>query len=219
MTDAIRFEEGTVLFVESPDDTTVHLVEGPLAMELRRLGVFRSELAIVSEWLSRIPADIHPRSISQVDSALAEASLLGFCRCFDHKHPLRPLKPKRVFSPENRDNFDRLKAIRNQLIAHDSQLLTGVYSLIKKSRDHSAIKAFSFLISVPFLALREFEILRQLTEITSSWVHEEHERVSDKIVNLFNDLPIEQRKSTPPFTIQVGEPKDFFAPEKPRIKL
>jgi hypothetical protein len=209
----VRFENGQFILDGYPEGATVHGIEGPIPKEFRRLAVFRSEL--LSGWLSRIPRNLDVNSEERsVFEGLADAALIGFCRCFDSDHPLKPLKSKLIFSPEQRDQLDRLKAVRNKLVGHDEQLTTGVYSLIVRSKEQTAIEAVSLLLTVPFVGLAELVVLRGLSEHAFAWVRTETERIATQIVRDFDALPLEQRKAAPPFTINT-EQRDLFAPKRP----
>ncbi|WOJ89675.1 hypothetical protein RZS28_18135 [Methylocapsa polymorpha] len=199
-----------------PDGATVHGIDSPEAKELRRLAVFMGELQIVERWLSLIPSDAPQDTSDQtfVFAGLADAALLAFCRCFDLNHALRPLK-KKMLSLEQRDELERLQSIRNKLVAHDDQLFNGVFSLIVRSADLTAIEAVSLNLLTPFVALPELKALRALTQFVLEWVKQEHWRVASEIVQAFDAMPAAYRAAAPPFTINV-QSKDHFAPKKER---
>jgi hypothetical protein len=145
MVQGIRMENGGFVLDGYPDGATVHGVEGPAAQELRRLAVFMADLQCVVRWLSLIPGDLPQEPSDQTFAyvALADAALLAFCRCFDVTHALKPLKKKKMLSLEQRDQLKRLENIRNKLVAHDEQPFKGVFSLLVRSRDLTAIEAVS----------------------------------------------------------------------------
>src|SRR5208283_3235571 len=119
MVQGVRLENGKLVLDGYPDGATVHGVESPEAKELRRLAVFLGELQRVERWLGLIPNDPPQDTSDQtfIFLGLADAALLGFCRCFDLDHPLKPLKKKKIFSLEQRDQLERLRNVRNKLVA------------------------------------------------------------------------------------------------------
>lgn len=73
-----------------PDAATVHGMQSADADELVRLKAFLKELYLVEQWLNMIPDDFRERPAdAMLFSALADAALLAFCRCFDAKRPLK----------------------------------------------------------------------------------------------------------------------------------
>jgi hypothetical protein len=210
----IRFENGNILVDGYPEGATVHGIGGPLAEELRRLSAFRGELQAAARWLALIPNDAptSPSDQAHIFVGLTDAALLAFCRCFDFDRPLKPLKLKGMLSAEQRDQLERLRAVRNRLIAHDTQVSNGLISLIVMSREKTAIKAVSLSLDIPFLFLPELSILRTLSEFVLDWVKREHGRVATETVRAFNAMPLADRAAAPPFTIKV-EGKDHFAPK------
>ena len=217
MVQAVRFENGKLVLDGYPAGATVHGIESPEARELRRLAVFMGELQMVERWLNLIPTDISPDNSDQMFTSvgLADAALIGFCRCFDVGHPLKPLKQKRIFSLEQRDQLDRLKGVRNKLVAHDEQLSNGVFSLIVRSQELTAIEAVSLNLITQFGAMQELNDLRALGQCALNWVKQEHWNIASKIVQGFDAMPAAYRAAAPPFTINV-EPKDHFAPKSER---
>lgn len=213
----IRVENGQFLLDGYPEGAAVHGIEGEDAKELRRLAVFMTDIRRVKEWLDIIPID--PAAITneqgRIFEGLADAALIAFCRCFDLDHPLKPLKPKRVFSIEQRDQLDRVRAVRNKVVAHDARLFGGIFSLIVRSRDFQAIEAVSMHMGASFVAFAELRDLRSLNKVAFDWITAEHEAVATRIVRNYNASPIGDRISAPPFTINV-ETKDHFAPKKSR---
>jgi hypothetical protein len=213
----VRMENDRFVLDGYPDGAVAHGIDGVLATEFRRLAVFRSELKIVGEWLSRIPVKFPLNSGDQVlFEALADAAIIAFSRCFDSSHPLKPLKAKRIFTIEQRDQLDRLRAVRNKLVAHDEHLTTGVFNLIVKSKELKAIEAVSMILSAPFLALPELRLLRTLSERALAWVDAEHENMAGQIVKAFDAWPLEQRGASLPFSIKFEE-RDQFGSANPRV--
>jgi hypothetical protein len=211
----IRMENGQMLLDGYPDGAVVHGIEGPNAKELRRLSVFEAELHKVVGWLKLIPVDLAQINMDEslVFEGLADAALLAFCRCFDSDHPLRPLRQKGMLSLAQRDQLERIRAVRNKLVAHDEQLFNGTFSLIVRSRDFAAIEAVSLNLLTPFVALSELNDLRSLSGVVQNWVKNEHERVATEIVRTYDASPLAERVGAPPCTINV-ESKDHFAPKK-----
>ena len=213
----VRLENEKLLLDGYPDGASVHGVEGPNARELRRFSVFMAELEKVVHWLKLIPVDMAQISMDQslVFEGLADAALLAFCRCFDSDHPLRPLKQKRMLSLAQRDQLERIRAVRNKLVAHDNQLFNGVFSVIVRSQEYAAIEAVSLNLLTPFVALSELNDLRSLSVEVLNWVKNEHERVATEIVRTYDAWPLAERVAAPPFKINI-ESKDHFAPKTKR---
>ncbi len=176
MLQGIRMENGNFVLDGYPEGATVHGIEGPAAKELRRLAVFRGELQSVVRWLSLIPGDVPQDASNQAFAfvGLADAALLGFCRCFDLDHALKPLKKKKMLSLDQRDELERLQNIRNKLVAHDNQLFNGVFSLIVRSTDLTAIEAVSINLVTPFVVHSELKALRTLSQFVLDWLKQEH---------------------------------------------
>jgi hypothetical protein len=212
----VRFEDGYFVPEDYPEGTTVHGIDGSGAKELRRLFVFAEELHDVVRWLALIPSDlkVDPTDQTLVFTGLAEAALIAFCRCFDSKskHPFIQLKPKDIFSPEQRAQLKRIKTIRNKLVAHDERLYKSVFSLIILSKERTAIEAKSAHLHVRFLFLPDLNNLRTLSQVVLDWVEKEFRRVEAEIVRYTNAKPLSERAAYPPFPITTEE-RDFFAPE------
>lgn len=216
--EGVKMENGQIVLDGYPEGTTFHGLTTPLAESLKRLSVFMGELQQVEHWLRLIPeGDPTTGDPAAISAGLADAALIGFCRCFDLNHPLKPLKPKRVFSPEQRDQLDRLKNVRNKLVAHDEQLTHGVFTLIARSRDLTAVEAVSLSLQAPFSVLPDLARLRVLQQIALEWVRQEHWRVATEIVQAFDALPMIDRALAPHFSINVNE-KDVYAPKVKRTK-
>jgi hypothetical protein len=136
-----------------------------------------------------------------------------FC-CFEGTKGLRqqPLKIKRVFCAEDRRAFDRLKLIRNKIVAHDEHLYPGEYAFLVTDRDASAIEAVILKVATPFSGLEDADHLQRLAAIARDWVAAEFETVATEIVTTFNAQPAEDRRSiiasTPEFTLNFGAPVD-----------
>ena len=210
MVSSIRVSEGRIDLAGYPPGSRLHGWSGPGGKELGRLASFMGELELAQRWLNEIPPEIDPNSEALVSRALADAALLAFCRCFDFEHPLKPLKPKKVFSPEQRPKLERLRRVRNRSVAHDDQLSTGTFSLVANGPDYNAIEAVSLKLSAPFLSHGvELPALRELNAAALAWVRKEHWRVASEIVSAFNALPLSERMSAPDFTLNI-EPKDHY---------
>lgn len=216
MVRGLRLEGGQLLLEGYPAGASVHGINLPGALELKRIAVFLGELQVVERWLSLIPTSAPDDTSDEtfVYLGLADAALMGLCRCFDSDHPLKPLKRK-FLSLSQRDDLERLQNIRNKLVAHNEQLGNGVFSLIIRAPDLTAIEAVSLNLFTPFAALAEIEKLRALSRFVLDWVRQEHGRIASEIVEAFNALPAIVRAVAPPFTIDVVS-KDHFAPKSQR---
>lgn len=211
----LRVEGGQIILDGYPDGSTVHGIEGIAADELRRLAIFKFELRLVQRLLTKISqsASGTTQEDSDLTIGLSDAALLAFCRCFDFDHPLKPLKSKRIFSPQQRDAFDRLKNIRNWKVGHDKQLTNGTYSLLVLDKKGAAIEAVSLSLQVPFSGMQELEELRTLSQIAMAWVEQEYERVAAQIVRTHNASPALERPAHAGFSINILGPQDFFCAE------
>ena len=129
---SFRFENGQFHLEGYPEGATIHGIDGTHADELKRLLLFRGELELVLRWLSIVFAQTSnaPQCGEELAAALCDASLVAFIRCFEYKHPLKPLKPRKLFEASDRDNFERLRVIRNKKVAHDNLLTTGTFALL-----------------------------------------------------------------------------------------
>ena len=210
----VSFQDGKLLISGYINGATVHGIDGLHAKELRRLMVFNCELRKVSQWLSRIPDAQQglDKDQSDVFSALADAAIVGFCRCFYTKHPLRPLKQKGMLTTDQKRQLQRLINVRHNLVAHDAQLTSGLYSLIVFGPDKSVIEALCLNIVAPFSGLSELDVLRELCSVVLEWVKNEYERVASLIVAEFRAMPESIRASAPAFTIDILPAEDHFAP-------
>ncbi len=196
--------EGSQLTLEGyAEGTTFHGVDSLEAHELKRLVVFRSYLEQVGSWLRLMSSDAELQGdTGQVVSALADAALVAFFKCFDREHKLKPLKAEEVFTPAQRDQLGRLRTIRNKLVAHDENPLNGLFTLVARSVDMRILETVSISLNVPFAALPELQALRDLHKIALQWVAVEHERVASIIVHGCNAMPLEERAAAPPFSIK-----------------
>ena len=141
----IRFQDGGVVLDGYPAGSTAHGIEGEHAHELRRLAVFMSDLRQAQECLALIPVGPPEQSSAPLVlcEALADAALLAFCRCFDKDHPLKPLEPAQVLALTQRSETERLRLVRNKVVAHDDRLFRGVFSLVVQNSDKICIEAVS----------------------------------------------------------------------------
>jgi hypothetical protein len=210
--------EGSQLTLDGyPEGTTFHGVDSLEAHKLKRLVVFRSYLEQVGGWLRLMPSDEELNGdAGHVASALADAALVAFCKCFDVGHKLKPLKAKKVFTPAQRDQLDRLKTIRNKLVAHDENPLNGLFTLVARSGDMRILETVSINLNVPFVFLPELQALRDLHKIALQWVADEHERVASIIVHGCNAMPLEERAAAPPFRIKT-EINDVYGQTSQRV--
>lgn len=217
MITGLRMESSGIILDGYPVGTTVHGIDSPEAHALRRMFVFMNELRQVGNWLCLIPADLPTEGdATHVATALADAALITFCRCFDVRHPLKPLKTKKLFTPKQRDQFERLKNIRNKMVAHDDNPSNGVFSLITRSVNMKAVEAVSISLNTPFVVFQDLNSLRILQDVAFKCVAIEHERVATEIVRNFVLAPLSVRASAPPFEIKVDS-KDLYAPTVQRV--
>jgi hypothetical protein len=207
----IRFENGKFLLDGYPAGTSVRGLGIPKAQELSRLHVFKSDLDDVCEWISQAK-NIDPTDPKH--EALYIAALIKFRACFEGTSGLRqkPLKQKEIFSSTDRACLDRLRLIRNQMVAHDEHLYPGEYPLIVLDKDAKAIEAVSFMIKVPFSGMGEIQDLERLADISKEWINNAYEEIASEIVAELNAIPDEERiqlrDTTPEFTINITGPED-----------
>jgi hypothetical protein len=211
----VRLENGHLMLDGYPVGATAHPMDSPDARDFRRLAAFGFELQEVVYWLDFIPSGA-PNESHRTFAALADAALIGFCRCFDPAHPLNPLK-QNMLSLEQRDQLERLRKVRNKLVAHNERLSDLTLSLIVRSKELTAIEVVALDLSVPFICLPEMEMLRNLSRYVLDWVATEREKIASKIVQEFNALPALYRAAAPPVTINI-ESKDHYAPRVERAR-
>ena len=207
----IRFENGKFLLDGYPEGTSVRGLGIPKAQELSRLHIFKSDLDRVCEWISQAK-NIDPTDPKH--EALYIAALIKFRACFEGTSGLRqkPLKQKDIFNSADRACLERLRLIRNQIVAHDEHLYPGEYPLIVLDKDAQAIEAVSFMIKVPFSGMSEVQDLERLAHISKEWLNNAYEETASEIVAEINAIPTEERlhlrDTTPEFTINITEPED-----------
>jgi len=209
----IRVEDGRIKLDGYPEGASVRGLAVPKAQELCRLMVFRGDLNRVVEWLGA--ADAEGR-VGAAGEALCAAALVKFCSCFEGTAGLRskPLKQKNILGSEDRKLLERLRQIRNKMVAHDEHLYPGDYPLLILDSEATAIEAVAFRLHAPFSAMSEVDELRRLAEVALGWVVAEFERVATEIVSDFNANPVDDRcqlrDTTPEFKIEFGQPEDRF---------
>lgn len=210
---SIRFEDGQIKLDGYPKGSSLRGIKSSEAQELCRLFIFRSDLNYVVGWLKAVEAE---KLMPEIREALCTAALVRFCSCFEGTSGLRtkPLKRKRVFSGNDRKVLERLRQIRNKLVAHNEHLYPGEYPLIALDSDATAIEVVVLQLNVPFSAMSDVSDLRRLAEIALGWIVAEFEAVASKIVADINALPVserrEQRDTTPEFRIEIGQSEDRF---------
>jgi hypothetical protein len=207
----IRFENGKFLLDGYPEGASVRGLGIPKAQELSRLHVFKSDLDNVCEWIS-LAKNFDPPDPKQ--EALYVAALIRFRACFEGTSGLRqkPLKQKDMFNSTDRACLERLRLIRNQMVAHDEHLYPGEYPLVVLDKNATAIEAVSFMIKVPFSGMSDVQDLERLAEIARKWIDAAYEEMATEIVAEINALTAEERlylrDTTPEFTINMGPPED-----------
>ena len=187
--------------------------ELPDVRELLRLFLFRSDLTDVVRWLEAAKAQ---ELTQDTREALCTAALVRFCCCFEGTSGLRtkPLKQKKVFAGDDRKILERLRQIRNKLVAHDEHLYPGEFPLIVLDAAATAIEAVVFGLRVPFSGMQEADELKRLAETAFGWIVAEFEVVASKVVADINALPAgtrrEMRDTMTDFTINIAHPEDRF---------
>ncbi|WP_156964519.1 hypothetical protein [Methylocapsa aurea] len=209
----IRFENGSIVLDGYPADATVHGVDGKLSNELKRLSVFGADLLRALNWLDLATKSNSP---NPTEEALDESALLAFCRCFEstNGHRLKPLKSKQVFNPDQRAKFERLKLIRNRVVAHDEQLFGGVFVLVVRSVGLTALDVLSLNLSTSFTDFPEKGFLRELVGVACHWVELERTRVMNELKKEFDAKPVEFRAAAPPFKITPIPADPFSRPQR-----
>jgi hypothetical protein len=208
-----RLEDGQIKLDGYPEGASVRGIGGPKAQELCRVALFRSDLVKTGEWLGL--ADVEGQE-SPFQEALYVAALIKFCSCFEGTSGLRakPLKQKKVFSSDDRKVLERLRQIRNKLVAHDEHLYPGEFPFIILDCEAAAIEAVTLTLSAPFSAMSDVHELRRLAKIAIDWVSTEYESTAAEIVAEINALPASERRrlrdTTPEFRIEIGSAEDRF---------
>lgn len=207
----IRLENGKLFLDGYPEGSSVRGLGIPKAQELSRLHIFKSDLANVCEWISQAK-DIDPSDPKH--EALYIAALIKFKACFEGTSGLRqkPLKQKDIFNSTDRACFERLRIIRNKMVAHDEHLYPGEYPMIVLDKNAKAIEAVSFMIKLPFSGMSDAQDLERLAYISIEWLNKAYEETASEIVSEINDIPSEERlhlrDTTPEFTINIAESED-----------
>lgn len=206
---------------EWPLGATAHSIVGPDAEGFRRMVVFGTDLVSARDWLNALSQAGVEQAPTHIDQALYEAALVGFCRCFDSTAGLRarPLNPRRIFSPEQRQQFETMRTMRNRVVAHDEQLASATIAMVIKNAHHVAIEAVATNLSVSFSGFSDSRFLRPLIDTALGWVEHERDRLARVIVDAFNALPLEVRAAAPAFTFQIVQgqsPIGSSFPSKPK---
>jgi len=205
-------QDGNVLSLDGyPDGAAVHGIAGPLPDEIKRLMVFAADLRKALEWLTNQPVPGEGKLPEAIAEAMDEAALLAFCRCFESTAGvrLRPLKAKKIFNADQRASFDRLRTIRNKVVAHDEQLTGALVPLMVKSKEFHALDALCIYLTAPFSAFTERANLLELVQIAHDWVEAECNRIFDRITTEFDALPLEVRAADVRITL-TPEAVDVF---------
>jgi hypothetical protein len=207
----IRFESGKFFLDGYPEGCSIRGLGVSKAQELSRFHLFKRDLDDVYEWI------FIAKNLDQNDSkveALYIAALIKFMSCFENTSGLRqkPLKQKNIFHSSDRACLQRLRRIRNKMVAHDEHLYPGEYPLIVLDGDAKAIEAVSFTIKAPFSGLSDIYDLDRLAQIAKKWVDEAFENIATEIVTEVNSLTNEERvylrDTTPEFTINIMAAED-----------
>lgn len=202
----MRIEDGQFKLDGYPEGSVVRGIAGPKPLELCRLVVFRGDLTNVCEWLMAANAEGVPPTIHE---ALCAAALVKFCSCFEGTSGLRakPLKRKNIFAPADRAIVERLRQIRNKLVAHNENLYPGEFPLIVLDSDANAIEAVALKLEAPFSVMPEVADLSRLSAIALGWVAAEFEAIATEVVAGINAIPISERRllrdTTPEFTLNI----------------
>ncbi len=207
----IRFENSKILLDGYPEGASVRGLGIPKAQELSRLHLFASDLRSACEWISLAknldPSD--PRT-----EALYIAALIKFRSCFEGTFGLRqkPLEKQDIFNDADQVCLERLRLIRNQMVAHDDHLYPGEYPLVVLDKNATAIEAVSFMIKAPFSGMSDVQDLERLAQIAKKWIEAIYEETRREIVAEINALSNEERlylrDNTPEFTINILPSED-----------
>jgi hypothetical protein len=210
----MRIEDGRIYLDGYPEGASVCGIGGQKAQELCRLVMFRGDLTAVLECLKAADA---LELQHQIRESLCDAALVRFCSCFEGTSGLRakPLKQKKMFVSQDRKTLEKLRQIRNKLVAHNDHLYPGEFPLIVIDTDATAIEAVALKLDAPFSVMSEVGDLRRFAEIALGWVMAEFEATASAVVSDFNALPISERRrlrdnTTPEFKIVIGQAEDRF---------
>lgn len=208
---AIRFENSKIVLDGYPEGASVRGLGIPKAQELSRLHVFASDLRNVCEWIY-LAKNLDPSDPKT--EALYIAALIKFRACFEGTSGLRrkPLKQKDIFNTADRACLERLRLIRNQMVAHDDHLYPGEYPLVVLDKNATAIEAVSFMIKAPFSGMSDIQDLERLAETAKKWIEAAYEETAREIIAEINTFSNEERlylrDNTPEFTINILPPED-----------
>ncbi len=203
------------------DNPDVHLVEmtGEAVKILKRLTVFRAFLEDTNKWLEAIPTDFTPPNgphseQTKVWEALADAALISFCKCFDKKHPLKPLNLK-MFTLEERDKIETLITMRNKTVAHDDQKASMTFVIASIHLDGSALDVASIHLSSSFYSSYDMKVLKHLSSKAFELVDKEHQITIKNALSTLKSQPPEVAQLPKSITIGVRR-TDRFGPKNPR---
>ena len=189
MIGSVSFEpSGDIRFSGYPEGATVVHYTSPAAEELRRLYLFQADLNLASQWISASDQfDQH----DMIREALALASLVRFCSCFESTsgHRRRPLRGKDIFSAGDRVTLHSLKTLRNKVVVHDDQLYPNHTPWAAIDAAGKAIEVGILAANVPFFGMIEYEQLKSLVLIAFAWVQSTFEEMATTAVIAINQLP------------------------------
>jgi len=187
-----------------PDGATVHCLATCQGQEFIRLATFARDLEQLIEWL-----DLSADGAPQTREAQFIAALIRFCGCFRSTSGIRqkPLSVRRIFEPQDRKIFSKIKNIRDKMAAHDEQLYASAYPLFVLDGEGKAIHTIAFMMHPIVHSLKEGDDLLRLASIALKWVRVEFDKVSAEIVNFIDALPLARRlriKESPEFQIRIN---------------
>jgi len=196
--------------LQASQDAALVPINGTLAEELSRLYIYQTDINDACNWLEsakKLQDSDHNKEAFYI------AALIKYRTCFEGSLGLRkkPL-PTKIFNQDDRKIHERLRKIRNKIVAHDDHLYPGEIPLIVINNNGLAMDAICFRVTVPFNAMKEAEGLGRLALLTKEWVDIECKKIAKKIVDEINAMPQEQRhqirKQASQFTIKFTECED-----------
>jgi hypothetical protein len=210
----IRAENGSLVLHGYPEGATVHGIEGPGVATAHRIHGWTTERSPLAQAHSQRRFGGNFRSSFHI-CRLGWRGIVSILPLLRFGSPFKAFEKESAFSRSERPTWTAQE--RQKLVAHDDQGANGVFSLIVRSRDLTAIEAVSLSLPTPFVVLPELKTLRSLSQFVFDWVKKEHGRVAGEIVQAFDMMPAYDRAAAPPFGIKV-ETKDYFAPKNERAR-
>ena len=161
--------------------------------EFIRLVLYKGDLEQIISWCG---VALNEQLEFNVREAAATAAVVRFVTCFEATGGWRakPLKARLFFETKQRAQFERIKVIRNRMVAHDDALYTQPFGFLAIGSDALAIEALCVDMAAPLFAMEELSGLASLAGVTLAWVGAAVDKAAAVLVDEFNSLEEEDRR-------------------------